>query len=69
MNQDMSTGPVPEPAPMQPAQMPEPPRKNTNTWLIVGIVLVVLCCCCLIVAALGWQYGDQILKALQIQSY
>jgi hypothetical protein len=73
MNQDMSSGPAPEPSPMPPPQpmmqapLPEEPRKSTNTWLIVGIVLVVLCCCCLIAAALAWQYGDQILKALQVQ--
>jgi len=56
MNDNMSA-PVPTP-------MPEEPKKN-NTWLIVGIVLVVLCCCCLIVGVAGWQYGDQILKAMQ----
>jgi hypothetical protein len=59
MNQDMSPNPMPAPMPM-----PEEPKKSTNTWLIVGIVLVVLCCFCLIAGGLLWTYGDQILRAL-----
>jgi hypothetical protein len=38
--------------------------KRSNTWLIIVVVLVVLCCIGIIVAAVGWQYGDQLLKAL-----
>lgn len=59
MNQQMP----PAPAPGEMPPFPEP-KNNNNTWLIVGIVLVVLCCCCLISAALLYQYGDQILRAL-----
>ena len=63
MNQDMPSS-EPETVP-PPAPMPVEPRKsNTNTWLIVGIVLVVLCCCCVVAAGLLYQYGDQIMKAL-----
>ena len=56
MNESMSSTPVPTP-------MPEEPKKN-NTWLIVGIVVVVLCCLCVIVLGVGYQFGDQILRAL-----
>lgn len=45
-----------------PAAQPEKPKRNTT--LIVIIVLLVLCCLCAIVVALGWQFGDAILKAL-----
>ncbi len=57
MNQDMPSAQVPAP-------LPEEPKKSTNTWLIVGIVVVVLCCCCLIAAGLAYQFGDQILQAI-----
>jgi len=56
MNENMPS--VPTPAPL-----PEEPKKN-NTWLIVGVILVVLCCLCVIVLGVGYQFGDQILKAL-----
>lgn len=50
-----------------PTAMPEEPKKR-NTWLIVVVVLVVLCCLGLIVAAVGWQFGDQLLKAFGLIS-
>lgn len=48
--------------PITPA--PEEPKKS-NTTLIIAIVAVVLLCCCCITIALLYQYGDQILQALQ----
>jgi hypothetical protein len=48
--------------------MPEAPKKN-NTVLIIVIVLVVLCCCCVIAGGLAYQFGDQILQALNISAY
>jgi hypothetical protein len=42
---------------------PEAPKKN-NTVIIVAIVVILLCCCCVVVVGIGWQFGDQILKAL-----
>ncbi len=59
MNQELPPAPAPAP-------MPEEPQRGTNTWLIVGIVLVVLCCCCLISLGFLWQFGDQILKTLNL---
>lgn len=47
-----------------PTPMPDAPKKN-NTPLIIGAVVVVVLCCCCLASVLAWQYGDQILKALQ----
>ena len=46
-----------------PPAVPDQPKRS-NTWLIVLVVLVVLCCIAIFVAGVGWQYGDQLLKAL-----
>ncbi len=68
MNQDvppeMPPVPPPPPAPPEPMLTPEQPKRNTNTWLIVGMGVVVLCCCCRVALGLAWQYGDQIMRAL-----
>ena len=61
MNQEFPPAPAPEP-------LPEEPKKSTNTWLIVGIVVVVLCCCCLITLGLLYQFGDQILRTLNLST-
>ena len=50
-----------ETPPITPA--PEAPKKSNTTLIIAGVAAVVLCCCC-IGAALLWQYGDQIMRAL-----
>ena len=43
----------------------EAPAANRNrTILIVAAVVLVLCCCCAVIAALGWQFGDQIMMQL-----
>jgi hypothetical protein len=47
-----------------PMATPEAPKKN-NTPLIIGAVVVVVLCCCCVFVAVAYQYGDQILKALQ----
>jgi hypothetical protein len=36
--------------------------------LIVIIVVLVLCCLCAIFIALGWQFGDAIMRALGVTS-
>ena len=43
--------------------MPETPKKS-NTGLIIGIVVAVLLCCCCVSIVLLYQFGDQILQAL-----
>ncbi len=43
---------------------PEEPKKS-NTTLIIAVVAVVLLCCCCIAIGVAWQFGDQILNALQ----
>lgn len=53
-----------ETPPITPAPIPEQPKKS-NTTLIIAVVAVVVLCCCCIALALAWQYGDQILQALQ----
>lgn len=48
-------------------QMPpsvDQPKKN-NTTLIIAIVAVVVLCCCCVLVGVAWQYGDQIMKAIQ----
>lgn len=57
MNQNMYT---------PPATQPEKPKRNTT--LIVIIVVLVLCCLCAIFIALGWQFGDAIMRALGVTS-
>jgi hypothetical protein len=47
-----------------PAAQPQKPK--SNTLLIVVISLLVVCCLCACVSALGWQYGDSVLRALGI---
>jgi hypothetical protein len=42
----------------------EQPKKSNTTLIIAAVVVVVLCCCCITIGIL-WQYGDQILRALQ----
>jgi len=42
---------------------PEAPKKN-NTPIIIAVVVVVLLCCCCLSIAVGWQFGDQIMKAI-----
>ncbi len=54
-----------QPMDFNPGPTPTPTKKNNTTLIIVIIVVVVLCCCC-VVGVLGWQYGDQVLKALGI---
>ena len=44
--------------------MTDGPKKNNTTMIIIIVAVVVLCCCCITVAGL-WQYGDQIMKAIQ----
>jgi LPS O-antigen subunit length determinant protein (WzzB/FepE family) len=50
--------------PIETPVAPEAPKKS-NTGLIIGIVVgvVILCCCCAVVI-IGWQFGDQIMNAL-----
>lgn len=43
--------------------MPEAPKKN-NTGLIIGIVVAIVLCCCCALIVVGWQFGDQLLQAL-----
>jgi hypothetical protein len=52
MNEPMETPPT------------EAPANKNRTLFIVIAVIAVLCCCCAIIAALGWQFGDQILFEL-----
>jgi hypothetical protein len=42
----------------------EQPKKSNTTLIIAAVVVVVLCCCCITIGIL-WQYGDQILRAIQ----
>jgi hypothetical protein len=51
-----------ETPPISPA--PEEPRKSNTTLIIAAVAVVVLCCCCIGLGIL-WQYGDQILRAIQ----
>jgi hypothetical protein len=44
--------------------VPEEPKKSNTTLIIAAVAVVVLCCCC-IGAGILWQYGDQILQAIQ----
>lgn len=60
--------PTPQPAyvpppPVAPGNVP-PKNNNRRIWIIVLIVLVVLCCCCLLALVLAWNYGDQVVCAL-----
>jgi hypothetical protein len=50
--------------PPAPAPLAEQPKKSNNWAVITAVVVVVLCCCCIAALAIGWQYGDQILKYL-----
>jgi hypothetical protein len=43
---------------------PEEPKKNNTTLIIAAVAVVLLCCCCITLGLL-YQYGDQILQALQ----
>jgi len=56
-NQSMNFNPGPTPA--------SPSGKKNNTTLIIIIVVVVVLCCCCVAGVAAWQYGDQILKAIQ----
>ena len=47
-----------------PAPLPEEPKRSNTTLIIAAVAVVVLCCCCITIGIL-WQYGDQILKAIQ----
>lgn len=42
---------------------PEPKKSNTTLIIIIVVVVILLCCCCAAGIAL-WQYGDQILNAI-----
>jgi hypothetical protein len=49
-------------------QPPFPPveekRKRNTTLIIILVVLLLLCCCCVAVIVVAYQFGDQILEAL-----
>ncbi|MBN2148591.1 MAG: hypothetical protein JW726_14485 [Anaerolineales bacterium] len=47
---------------------PLAPKKNNTTLIIIIVVAVVLLCCCCVVAGVAWQYGDQIMYELGVQS-
>ena len=51
------------------SEMPMPPAepKKSNTGIYIAVAAVVLLCCCCITAAVLWQYGDQIMSALNVQ--
>ena len=53
-----------ETPPISPAPLPEEPKKSNTTLIIAVVAIVVLCCCCITIGIL-WQYGDQILRAIQ----
>jgi len=49
-------------------QTPFPPvedkKKKNTTLIIIIIVLLLLCCCCVALGVAAYQFGDQILEAL-----
>lgn len=44
----------------------EAPKKRNTTLIIIIIVAVVLLCCCCCTLVLAYQYGDMILKELDL---
>jgi len=53
-----------ETPPISPDPLPEEPKKSNTTLIIAVVAVVVLCCCCIALGIL-WQYGDQLLRAIQ----
>ena len=49
-------------------QTPFPPveekKKKNTTLIIILVVLLLLCCCCVALGVAAYQFGDQILEAL-----
>lgn len=39
-------------------------NKQRNIIVAVVAVLVLLCCCCAVVGAIGWMFGDSIMREL-----
>lgn len=41
------------------------PKKNNTPWIILIVVIAILLCCCCVAIALAWQFGDQVILAIQ----
>lgn len=39
-----------------PASMPEGPKDNRRTWIILGVVVMLICFCCTLILALYYGY-------------
>lgn len=57
-------------SPQPPAYGPETSKDSNRTLVIILIIVgvLLLCCCCALVAALGWVYGDAIVKELGLNT-
>jgi flagellar basal body-associated protein FliL len=46
-------------------EFPVAKKSNKTMIIIIVVAVVVLCCCCAVVIG-AWQFGDQILQALNL---